>query len=74
MKTRTLTPGSRLRAWREIRGLSVRQLAEAADMHYSALSRIEHGHQSLRAEQLERLAHALGISEAEFYGEMRKAS
>ncbi len=65
---RELTPGQRIRAWRQIKGLSVRQLARMADLHYPALSRIEHGRQSVKAEELERIAKALGLSMLEFYG------
>lgn len=65
-----MSPGQRLAAWRRICGLSVRQLAKAAGLHASALSRMEHGHQSPKAEELERIARVLRISMPEFYGEI----
>lgn len=64
-----LTPGARIAAWRKIKGLSVRQLALMADLYYSALSRMEKGRQEPRAEEVERIAAALGITMAQFYGE-----
>lgn len=37
-------------------------------MSYSALNRIERGKQHARAGEMERIAHALGLSMVEFYG------
>lgn len=63
-----MTPGERIASWRRIRGWSVRKLATAIGMQFSALSRIEHGKQHARAADVEKIAGALGLSMAEFYG------
>jgi len=63
-----MTPGQRIAAWRRLRGLSVRQLASAAQLHYSALSRMERGHQEPRATEIERIASVLGITMPQFFG------
>ena len=68
-----LTPGERIVSWRRIRGISIRQLAELAGLYHSALSRMEKGKQHVRAEEAERIAAALGITMAEFYGESEEA-
>lgn len=61
--------GSRIASWRAARGLSVRDLAARCGVTYSALSRIEKGRQAARAEEVERIAAALGLSMPEFYAE-----
>lgn len=64
-----MSPGERVRAWRQIRGLSYRKLASLAGVHYSALYQIEKGTRSLKFEEAERIAGALGITIGEFNGE-----
>lgn len=39
-------------------------------MHYSALNRIERGHQRPLATDIEKCAKALGLTMAEFYGDI----
>jgi transcriptional regulator with XRE-family HTH domain len=53
--------GSRIKALREERGLSLRALAQASLITPNALSQIEHGHVSPSVSTLNRLAGALGV-------------
>ena len=53
--------GEQLRAWREVRGLSQRALAERAGMPYPMVARLELGQTDPRLSTLERLAEALAI-------------
>lgn len=64
-----LAPGDRVAAWRRIKGFSVRRLSAAAGLYPSALCDVEKGRRNLRAEEAERIASALGLTMAEFYGE-----
>ena len=57
----------RVRAWRERRGLSVRALAERAEVSYVTVVRIETGRLSPTVAMLEKLARALGITVREFF-------
>lgn len=57
--------GDRITRWMRHRDLTLRQLAEAADMHTSSLHRVIHGQQEPRLGELERLAKALGTSVGE---------
>jgi transcriptional regulator with XRE-family HTH domain len=50
-----------LKAWREVRGLSQRALAERAGMVYVMVARLELGRTDPRLSTLERLAAALRI-------------
>lgn len=50
---------NRVRAWREHKGVSLRQLARKADMAPSYLSEIESGRKPGSVDALSRLAHAL---------------
>ena len=52
--------GSQLRALRIERGLTTRQLAEAADTSHSHIVRIEAGRYNLRVDTVERICKALG--------------
>lgn len=63
-----LTAGQRVRRWREIRGLTIRQLATASGLHKSSIHRIESGDQDPRAGELESIAGAMKLTMAEFYG------
>jgi transcriptional regulator with XRE-family HTH domain len=56
-----------LRHWREKRGLSVRQLAEAAGVSYVTIVRIEGDKMSPTIAVLEKLANGLGIGVREFF-------
>lgn len=56
------TLGTLIKAKREKVGLSIRQLAEKAGLHYSYLSRIESGdRERLRPDDIQRIADALSI-------------
>lgn len=63
-----LLPRERIRAWRELKGLSQAEVAEATGMPQSKISRIENGQTAVRAEELEAIAKALGLTMVEFYG------
>jgi transcriptional regulator with XRE-family HTH domain len=56
-----------LRHWREKRGLSVRQLAEAAGVSYVTIVRIEGNKMSPTVALLEKLAKGLGIGVRECF-------
>lgn len=64
----SLEPGQRVRHWRELRGVTQADLAAGAEMDNARLCRIENGKTEPRAEEIERLAAALGLSMPEFYG------
>ena len=57
----------RLREWREQRGLSVRKLAELAEVGFATVHRIETGRISPTVEMLEKLARALGVGIRDFF-------
>lgn len=69
-----LIPGTRVRHWRELKNVSQTELADRAKMDKSKVSRIESGDVHARAEDVERLAKALGLTMPEFYGELEQAS
>ena len=54
--------GEQLRAWRAVRGLSQRDLAQRAGVVYPLVARLEMGQTDPRLSTLERLAEALGLS------------
>lgn len=64
----TLTPGQRVRHWRELRGLSQAELARRAKLPNYKLCKIEGDEQEVRAKELEEIAIALDLTMAEFYG------
>jgi transcriptional regulator with XRE-family HTH domain len=53
--------GEQLKAWRTVRGLSQRALAERAGVVYPLVARLELGQTDPRLSTLKRLAEALGI-------------
>jgi transcriptional regulator with XRE-family HTH domain len=55
------TIGEQVKAWRAVRGLSQRALAERAGVVYPLVARLELGQTDLRLSTLERLAEALSI-------------
>ena len=60
--------GSRIRRWREAKGLSKTQLASLVGVTVSAVVQWEHGHTGPNRKNLRALTDALGMSLAEFYG------
>jgi len=60
--------GVRVRHWREIYGLTQLELARAARMDNTKLSRIETGEQEARESEVQTIAKALGLTMVEFYG------
>ena len=69
----SLTPGKRVRHWRELRGVRQQDLAELAEIEVTRLCKIELGHLDPRAEEIERVAAALDMTMPEFYGATDKA-
>lgn len=57
--------GQNIRRERERRGIPQDELAHRADIHVTYLSGVENGHRNITLNVLERLARALGLSEAE---------
>lgn len=68
-KKQPLTTPERVKHWRDLKGLTLRQLAELTGIDKSALSRIENGEQRLLEEHLRALVDAFGVTIADFYGE-----
>ncbi|HKI54354.1 MAG TPA: helix-turn-helix domain-containing protein [Anaerolineales bacterium] len=60
--------GSRLRELRELRGISMRSLAEKSGLSANALSMIERGKTSPSVSTLYKLADGLGVSITAFFG------
>ena len=54
--------GSRLRALREAKGLTTRELAELAGLDHSHIAKIERGAYNLRVDTLHKVATALGAT------------
>ncbi len=52
--------GTQLRALREAKGLTTRELAELAGIDYSHIAKIERGTYNLRVDTLHKVATALG--------------
>ncbi len=58
-----------LRRFRQANGLSLRKLAQKADVHYVSLVRLEAGQFDPRLSTLYKLAKALDVTVAELLGE-----
>ena len=67
MNTITQSIGSRIRSYRQKRGLSQEKLAELADLHNTYIGQVERGEKNLTLVSLEKILNALGISFAEFF-------
>jgi transcriptional regulator with XRE-family HTH domain len=61
------TLGNCLRSLRELKGISLRGLAERTDFSASFLSQIENGQSSPSISSMEKIAHALGVSLGQFF-------
>lgn len=57
--------GTNIRKAREARGLPQDELAHMAEVHTTYLSGVENGHRNITMNVLERIAAALGVTEAE---------
>lgn len=64
----SLLPGQRVRHWRELKNVEQQDLADTAGLDRARLCRIELGKTKPKAEEIEKLAKALGLSMPEFYG------
>jgi len=72
-----VTAGERVRAWRKIRGWSLRELARRSEINVSTIWRIENAVQEARADELKTLSDCFGITLPEFFGDIgpqRKAA
>ncbi|MFD0986258.1 helix-turn-helix domain-containing protein [Methyloligella solikamskensis] len=61
--------GNKIRFTRRLRGLTLKEVAEAADCSESLLSKIENGHADPSLKTLQRLAVALGMSISQLFTE-----
>jgi transcriptional regulator with XRE-family HTH domain len=61
------TLGNCLRSLRELKGITLRGLAERTDFSASFLSQIENGQSSPSISSMEKIAHALGVSLGQFF-------
>ena len=65
-----LTPGQRLRQTRKDQGLTLKALAELADVHFSTIQKIEKGESENFTWKLrEKIAHALNVNFWEIWSE-----
>jgi transcriptional regulator with XRE-family HTH domain len=62
--------GDVLRAWRTRRALSLRELAEVADVSYIAIYQAEVRKRTPRPKTVRKLAAALGVDPAVFYPDL----
>lgn len=60
--------GRNTKRLREAQGLAQDELAHRADIHVTYLSGVENGHRNITLNVLERLAKALGVTEAMLVG------
>jgi DNA-binding XRE family transcriptional regulator len=63
---------TRLKQWREKRGLSVRKLGELASVHYVSIVKMEAGRLDPQLSTLLKLCRALGVTLNQLVGEPRK--
>jgi transcriptional regulator with XRE-family HTH domain len=59
--------GNRIRQLREVAGMSQKDLSFAADLDRSYIASIESGQRNVSIVNIERIAHALGVSLRQFF-------
>ena len=59
--------GLRIKAIREIAGMSQKDLAYSADLDRSYIASVESGHRNVSIVNIEKIATALGVSVKEFF-------
>jgi transcriptional regulator with XRE-family HTH domain len=64
--------GRRIRTLREAAGISQEELAARADLHRNYVGSVERGERNIGILVVQRLATALGLSLAEFFGPFRQ--
>lgn len=69
-EAKSIEVGPRLKELREQQGMSMRSLAQRSGLSANALSMIERGRASPSVSTLSKLADALGISVADFFGQV----
>lgn len=68
----TLAVAAEIRQQRAGRGIKQEELAAAADIHQSTLSRMESGKSAIDLEQVDRIAQAFGMKPGDFIDTARK--
>ena len=61
--------GLRIKAIREIAGMSQKDLAYSADLDRSYIASVESGHRNVSIVNIEKIAAALGVSVKEFFND-----
>jgi len=61
--------GLRIKAIREIAGMSQKDLAYTADLDRSYIASVESGHRNVSIVNIEKIAAALGVSVKEFFND-----
>jgi len=61
--------GLRIKAIREIAGMSQKDLAYSADLDRSYIASVESGHRNVSIVNIEKIATALGVSVKEFFND-----
>ena len=61
--------GLRIKAIREIAGMSQKDLAYTADLDRSYIASVESGHRNVSIVNIEKIATALGVSVKEFFND-----
>lgn len=64
--------GKRIRELRTAAGLSQEALAERAGLHRNSIGNVERGERDIHITAVSQLAHALGVSLADFFAPFRK--
>ncbi len=59
--------GKKVRELREKQGWSQEKLAEIADLHRNYVGNVERGEQNISIDNIEKIAHALGVKPAKLF-------
>lgn len=68
-KSLTASFGARLKYWRELRNMTIKQLAEQSTLSRTTIKKLEYGNSYPTLMTVEVLLNALNISIGNFYGE-----
>lgn len=67
MNTIAQSVGTRIRIYRQHRGITQEELAEKADVHHTYIGQVERGEKNITIVTLEKILSALDISFTEFF-------